>query len=434
MQVSVETTGALERRMTVQVPAERIDQEVENRLKSIARSARLDGFRPGKVPMRVVRQRFGRRVHEEVAQDVMSSTFQEALMQENLRPAGGPRLEPLKLAPGEALEYVATFEIYPELEPQGLEGERVQRPVAEVTDEDVEQMLDKLRRQRANWEAVERPAAEGDMVNIDFEGTIEGEPFEGNRGKGVDLELGSGRLIEGFEAGVVGMSAGESRTLELQFPADYHKAELAGRPVRFEVRLNRVSEQRLPPLDEDFARLLGIEEGGVEALRAEVRQNMERELRQRMRSVLKRRTFDRLLEKNAVEVPQALVQEEAERLAREATEAAGGNRGVTLPTSLFEDNARRRVALGLLIGEIVKRNGIEVDEERLRNLIEEMAATYENPEEVVKWYYENPEALGSARSLVLEDQVVDWALAQAQVEDERLTFDALIEADKAVKE
>ncbi|MBU1192791.1 MAG: trigger factor [Gammaproteobacteria bacterium] len=431
MQVSVETTGTLGRRMTVQIPAERIDQEVESRLKSLSRSARVAGFRPGKVPMKVVQQRYGRQVHLEVAGDVMSSTLQEALSQQNLRPAGEPKLEPRTVEQGKALEYVAVFDVFPEFEPVSLSGITLEKPVASIAEQDIVAMLDKLRQQRASWEQVARAAQKGDQVTVDFTGTIEGAEFSGGSGSGMKLEIGSNRLIDGFEEKLIGLKAGEEATLDLRFPDDYHSADVAGKPVQFKVKVTSVDAQVLPEIDDDFAKSLGVD--SASALRDEVAKNMGRELEQMVTAVVKERAFNELLDRNKIEIPETLLNEEIDRLANESHEQLGGsNQSVKLPRHLFEDRARRRVSLGLIIGEIIKRNGIQVDPERVRRTVESLAASYENPDEVVKWYYENREAMTSAQSLVLEEQVVEWILSQAQVEEKTYTFDELTEVRKTL--
>lgn len=432
MQVSVETKGTLGRRMTVQIPAERIDQEVQNRLMSLSRNARIAGFRPGKVPFKVVQQRYGRQVHLEVAGDVMSSSLQEALRQQNLRPAGEPKLEPRVVESGKALEYVAEFDVYPDFEPATLAGVKLEKPVATVTDADIANMLEKLRQQRAGWETVERGAQQGDLVTVDFTGTIDGAEFPGGSGTGMNVELGSKRLIEGFEDKLVGSTSGAELTLDLRFPDDYHNADVAGKPVQFKVKVVRVSAPKLPEMDDAFAQSLGVD--GIAALREEVAKNMRRELDQMIQSVIKDRAFDQLLAGNSsLEVPVSLIDQEIDRLANESYQQLGGNQqNVKLPRHLFEDRARRRVTLGLIIGEIIKRNNIQVDPARVRNTVETLAASYENPEEVVKWYYENRDALASAQSLVLEEQVVEWLLGQAQVEEKTCSFDELTEIRKTL--
>jgi trigger factor len=417
--------------MTVQVPAERIDQEVENRLKSLSRSARVAGFRPGKVPFKVIQQRYGRQVHLEVAGDVMGSTLQEALSQQNLRPAGEPKLEPRTIEQGKALEYVAVFDVYPEFEPATLAGVKIEKPVAEITAQDIDSMLEKLRQQRAAWQPAERPARQGDQVTVDFTGTIDGAEFAGGSGTGMQVEIGGKRLIAGFEEKLIGASAGDEVTMDLRFPDDYHSAEVAGKPVQFKVKVTRVAEQVLPEIDDAFAKSLGVDSAA--ALRDEVAKNMGRELEQMVQSVIKDRAFDQLLARNtSLEVPASLVEVEIDRLANETHQQIASSTQGRLPRNMFEARARRRVTLGLIIGEIIKRNGIQVDPERVRHTVETLAASYENPSEVVKWYYENREALASAQSLVLEEQVVEWLLGQADVQAKACSFDELTEIRKAL--
>ena len=431
MQVSVETTGALGRRMTVQVPAERIDQEVESRLKSLSRSARIAGFRPGKVPFKVVQQRYGRQVHLEVAGDVMGSTLQEALSQQNLRPAGEPKLEPRTVEQGKALEYVAVFDVYPEFEPAPLSDVRIAKPAATVGEQDIENMLQKLRQQRGSWEASARGAEQGDRVTLDFTGIIDGAEFAGGSGTDMQVEIGSKQLIDGFEEKLIGAKAGEEVTMDLRFPEDYHSRDVAGKPVQFKVNVKRVDTRKLPELDDEFAKSLGVDSAA--ALREEVANNMSRELEQMVKAVTKDRAFDQLLERNRIELPAGLLDQEIDRLAKDTQDQLSANKqNVNLPRDLFEARARRRVSLGLIIGEIIKRNGIQVDPERVRRTVETLAASYENPDEVVKWYYENREALVSAQSLVLEEQVVEWILSQAQVEETPCSFDELTEIRKSL--
>ena len=431
MQVSVETTGALGRRMTVQVPAERIDQEVESRLKSLSRSARIAGFRPGKVPFKVVQQRYGRQVHLEVAGDVMGSTLQEALSQQNLRPAGEPKLEPRTVEQGKALEYVAVFDVYPEFEPAPLSDVKIAKPVATVGEQDIENMLQKLRQQRGSWEAAARGADQGDRVTLDFTGTIDGAEFPGGSGTGMQVEIGSKQLIDGFEEKLVGAKAGDEVTMDLRFPDDYHSRDVAGKPVQFKVDVKGVESRKLPELDDAFAKSLGVDSAA--ALREEVANNMRRELEQMVQAVTKDRAFDQLLERNQIDLPAGLLDQEIDRLAKDTQDQLSANKqSVNLPRDLFEARARRRVSLGLIIGEIIKRNGIQVDPERVRRTVETLAASYENPDEVVKWYYENRDALVSAQSLVLEEQVVEWILSQAQVEETPCSFDELAEIRKSL--
>lgn len=424
MQVSVENTSALERRMTVQIPAEQVDSVVKTRLQSMMRTVRLDGFRPGKVPFKVVERKFGSQVRLEALGELISSTYQEAIQQQNLRPAGDPRIEPPRSEGGETLEYVATFEVYPEFEPAAVSAIQVNRPKAEVADADVDGMLEKLRKQRVEWQPKEGDAALGDRLVIDFEGTIDGESFSGNKASNLPLELGSKTMIDTFEDQLVGAKAGEERTLEVTFPADYRFADVAGKPARFAVKVSQVQAPRLPELDDGFANSFGISEGGLDGLRAEVRRNMERELAQTIKNRVKRQVFDALLEQNAIEVPKALVASEVDALARQAEQQGMQSGG----REAFESEASRRVALGLIIGEIIRRNQLQVDPERVRAEVENLSASYEKPEEVVQYYYSNREALAGVQSYVMEDMVTDWVLDQAQVTEEPATFDGIMQS------
>jgi trigger factor len=436
MQVSIETTSKLERRLTVGVPAERVDVEVDNRLKKAAKNVRLPGFRPGKVPMKVMRQRFGIGVRQEVLGEVMSQSFQEAVVQENLRPAGQPAIEPRSMEAGKDLEYVATFEVFPEVEAAELKGFAVERPVAEVKDEDVDNIIEVFRKQQGSWEDVERAAAEGDKVNIDYAGTRDGEAFDGGSAEGSDLELGSGRMIPGFEDGIVGMKAGEEKTLELSFPEDYHSEELKGAAVEFKITLNTVSEQQLAELNEDLFKQYGVEEGGEEQFRKEVGENMSRELKNAVEAQVKQQVMDAVLAAHdELEVPQALISQEVGVLRQQMFQQFGGmgNQDLDLesllPDDMFKENAERRVKLGLVLNELIGNFELKADADKVRETIEEMASTYQEPEEVVNWYYSNQEQLASVESKVLEDQVVARLLEDADVSEVECSYqDAISKA------
>ncbi len=426
MQVSVEAGEGLERRMTVEVPAEQVDKEVEKRLKNIARTARMDGFRPGKVPMSIVRRRYGGEVRQEVFGELVQSTFYDAAAKEALKPAGLPRIEPLEEEDaGGAFRYTAVFEVMPEITLASLDDVVIKKPVAEVTDSDVDDMLERLRKQRATWKEVDRPAREGDEVTIGFKGTVEGEPFEGGEAEDYSTVLGSGAMIEGFEDGLVGASAGETRTLELTFPEDYPVEDLAGKPVVFEVTVNKVSEQVLPEVDDTFAESFGVAEGGVEKLRDDVRNNMERELADRIKGRIKSQVMDALLAAHPIDVPAALIDEEVESLRKQTRQRLGGNANFELPREMFEEEAKRRVTLGLVIAEVVKAGNIELDADRVRKMVEDFAASYEDPEEVVNYYYGSRDRLAGVESVVLEDQAVDWVLDHVKVEEEPSDFSSL---------
>jgi trigger factor len=415
--------------MTVQLPGEQVDQEVERRLKRLAGTVRMNGFRPGKVPLRVVRQRYGGQVRHEVYGDLIRDSYATAVQQESLRPAGDPRIESVDDESGDGLSYTAVFEVMPEVRVEGLDDLSVKRPVAEITDQDVDRMVESLRKQRLTWEPVDRPAAEGDQLTISFKGSLDGEEFQGGSAEQVPLVLGAGKMVPGFEQGLEGASAGETRALDVQFPDDYRAEHLAGREVHFDVEVHEVREGVLPPVDEELAKAFGVTDGGVDTLRRDVRANMERELKQTLRGVVKNRVMDALLERIPLDVPKALVDHEAGRLKEQAkTEMAGAGRksAMDLPLELFADQARRRVALGLIIAEIVRANAIKADPERVRAAVEELAESYEDPQEVISWYYGNREQLAAVENLVLEDQVVDWVIAQGGLEDEPASFDQIM--------
>lgn len=429
MQVSVETGEGLERRIKIELPFERIAGEVDKRLQELARSARLPGFRPGRVPVKLLRQRYGDQMEREVFGELAQSSFSEAVSSQALRLAGAPQFEPDIDLAAKRFGFTAVFEVLPEVQLGSLAGQVVKRPVAQVTDADLEAMIERLRGQRKTWVPVERPAQSGDRVTVAFVGTLDGETFEGGSATDAQIELGASRMMPGFEDGLIGASAGEKRSLDLSFPPAYHAPQLAGRPVHFEVTVQAVAEARLPALDADFARGLGVEDGDLERLRADVRRNMERELKQRIGARTKEQVMEALLAAHQLDVPAVLVAEETRSLKQQMLQSLGGasRPGVDLPDALFEASARRRVALGLIVAEVVKRHGIKADPALVRAAVEEMASTYENPQEVVEYYYADRQRLAPVESLILEEQVVDWALGQATVEDEATNFAQLTE-------
>ena len=422
MEVSVENTGGLARRMTVQVPAERIDQEVQSRLQSMSQTVRLDGFRPGKVPMKVVAQKYGKQVRMEVVDKVVNATLQEALSQNKIRPAGAPSIETRDMSPGAPFEYVATFEVFPELQGQLNYGFTVTRPVVEITDDDINGMLDTLRKQRVSWNTVDRASRSGDQVVIDFEGSIDGQAFPGNKADDMPVVLGSGSMIKGFEEQLEGLSAGDEKTLAVTFPADYPSAGVAGKEASFSVKLKSVAEMELPELDDEFARAFGIAEGGMEGLRNEVQRNMQRELKGLISSKLKQQVFDSLLEHNPVDAPQKLISEEVETLKSQQSYRQR-------PQAELEELAGKRVKLGVIVSEVAKQNQIQLDPDRVREMVETIAASYEKPEEVIQWYYGNQEMLYGVQSTVIEEQVVEWIIEHGgvAVEDTRVSFSDLVE-------
>lgn len=424
MQVSVEETGGLERRMTVEIPGEKIEQEVQKRLQQLSRTASLKGFRPGKVPMKVVNNRFGGQVRQEVLGDMVQSSFYEAVAQEKLRLAGQPAIEPKEGEDKGSFEYTATFEVVPEVEAVPVAGVEFERKLAEVTDADLETMIEKLRVQNADWVANEGEAQGGDRLSIDFVGTIEGEPFKGNEGKDFSVIIGSNQMIEGFELGLIGTKAGEEKSLELLFPENYGVADLAGKPVQFVVNINKVESPQLPELNDEFAAKFGVEEGGIDALRTEVKNNMERELKQTLSNINKRAVMDKLLELNKFDIPQAMIDNEAQHMAQQMSQ--GMQQSQIKDLSIFNNEAARRVSLGLIIASIIKANDLKVDEEQVRSYIEDMAASYEDPAEVVKWYFEDRSRLSQVEPVVLEEQVVNWILEQGTVKESQVAFEEIM--------
>ena len=426
MEVSIENTGGLERCMTVQVPAERVDQEVKSRLQSMCQTVRLDGFRPGKVPLKVIEQKYGKQVRLEVIDQVVNSTLQEALTQESMRPAGVPNIIPKEYALGEPLEYTATFEIFPELSGSVQYGFKVTKPLVEIVDEDISGMLENLRTQRGTWNTVDRASQSGDQVTVDFEGTVDDKSFTGNKGEKVPVVLGSNSMVPGFEEQLVGLSAGDEKNLDISFPDDYPASDVAGKAASFKVKVYAVSAIELPVLDDDFAHAFGIEAGGVEGLKEEIRNNMGRELKGLVASKMKEQVFNGLMEANPVEVPRSLVDGEIQQLRSKQEE------GGTVDASELEARAERRVKLGVVVSEIARQNQLQVDPDRVRQMVETIASSYEKPEEVVQWYYGNQDMLAGVQSAVIEEQVVDWVVEHSGVEVDELktTFSALVDEAK----
>ena len=424
MQVSIETTGELQRRLTVEVPTEQVEREVATRLRTLAQRVRIDGFRPGKVPLKVVAQRYGSKVRDEVTDEVVQRSLGDALRQENLRPASA-RIESREVILGASLRFTVVLEIFPEVQLASLDDLTLECPVAQVTDQDVDELLETLRRQRRSWEPVQRAACDGDRLVIDYQGTVDGAPLPGGSAESVSAELGSGHLLDAFEEQLRGLKPGDRAAFDVSYPAEHPKAEVAGKTVHYTVMVHSVSESHLPTLDEDFACGFEVSEGGVNALRTEVRANMERELARAMHGRLKNQVMDALLARNPVTVPDALMREEVERLQAQVAESGAPAKG-TPGSEDLESAARRRVGLGLIIAELVRVNRIAVDPVRVRTAVEGIAASYENPDEVVQWYYSDRDLLSGVESMVLEDQVVDWVAERAGVQEVPSGFRELI--------
>jgi len=428
MQVSVESTSTLGRKITVQVPSARVDDAVEKKLKDLSHSVKLDGFRPGKVPMNVVKKKFSGQVRQEVMGDVLQSTLYEAINQEKLKPAEGPKVADVNMEPGKDMQYSATFEVYPEIALASLEGKTVEKIVASVGDSDLDKMFEKLQTQRVTWENVDRPAEEADQIIITFEGRIDGEVFDGGKSnEDFPLVLGSDSMIPGFEEQLIGAKEGETKTIEVTFPDDYQGKEVAGKKAEFDVVVKKVNKPVLPEVDDEFAKAYGVAEG-LDTFKTEVRNNMQRELATRLQSQMKNAVMDMLLEANDIEVPQALVDDEIQSLMKQAI---GNNPQVqkdvpSLPKELFEDQANKRVKLGLLVGEVIQANDIKVDKSQVKAKLEEISNTYERPEEVIKAYSENPNLMQSLEGLVMEDQVVELLSSQVAVTEKDMTFDEIM--------
>lgn len=435
MQVSLETTQGLERKVTITLPAESIENQVKARLREVGKTTRIDGFRKGKVPVAILEKRFGQSVFAEVAQEQMQQNYIQAIIQEKVNPAGAPYFEPKNMKRGEDLEFTATFEVYPEVELSNVEKIEVERPVAEVTDADLDNMMETLQKQQATWVESKDAAAEGNRVNIDFLGTIDGEEFEGGKAEGFALELGAGRMIPGFEDDIIGKKAGEEVTVKVTFPEEYHAENLKGKDAEFAVKVNKVEAQELPELNDEFVTKFGISEGGVDALKTEVKANMTRELGQALKAKVKEQVIKGLLEAHDLEVPKALIDQEVNVLRQQAMQRFGGqvdaNNMPELPAELFEQQAKDRVRTGLLLGEFIRTNEIKADDAKVKEIIETQASAYEDPTEVVNYYYNDEKLLENVRNLATEDQAIEMILEKAKVEEKSVSFDEIMNPKQA---
>ncbi len=429
MQATVENISQLERRIRITVPRTQIETEVASRLKRLAKTAKVHGFRPGKVPLKIVARQYGGEVRREVIGETMERSIAEALREQQLRVAGYPRLESVSEAAGDVLEFSATFEVYPEVKLGDLGAVSIERPQVTVSEEDVDKTIEILRRQRATYEPVDRPAQVGDQVELDYRGTIDGQPFAGGEAKGYLLTLGEGRTLKDFEDAVLGMKPGDTRSAQVTFPEDYHGKEVAGKTATFELHVQRVLEPRLPEVGPEFARMLGVEDGDVAKMRAEIRANLEREVKKRIEARLKEQVMQALLDTTPVELPQALVEIETQRLQQHAREdliRRGLKADMPIPADVFRQSAERRVRLGLILAELVKAHGLHATPEQVKAIVEDFAQAYEHPEQIVQWYYQEPGRLAEAESLALEQNVVNWVLGVAKVTDKPITFDELM--------
>jgi trigger factor len=414
MDVSVENTGALERKMTVRLPSNDIEREIDARLNKVGRTARMKGFRPGKIPPKVVRQRFGGQVRQEVLSDVINQSFSRAVAQEQLQPASGPNIEAAPADSADHFSYIATFEVYPEIELKGLDGLTIDAPLVTIDDSDVDAMVERLREQRAQYNVVERKAREGDRVVIAFKGSIDGELFEGGSGEDVPVDIGAGQFLPDLEKALKGTSAGEHKTAKVKFPKEYPAEQLAGKKALFELDVDRVEEKSLPEIDDEFLAAFEIEEGGLAALREKIRNNMERELGERVRADLKQKALDALLAANSIDVPRSLIHHECHDLQKEAMRRMGVTEADQAPAlSVFEEAARRRVTVGLLVQELIRSQDLKVEPASVEAKLAEIAAPFQDPDEVMRIYRGNRDLMGQLESSVLEDNVIDWLLERA---------------------
>lgn len=428
MQTSLENLGQLERRLNMAVPVDEIEKQVDERLKKLSRTLRMAGFRPGKVPLKLVAQQHGPQVRSEVIGDAVQKAFSDAVREHNLKVAGYPRIEPKSgEADAKSIEFSATFEIYPEVVLGDISAARIERPALTVGDAEVDKTLQILRKQRQHFHAVDRPAAAGDRVTADFLGKIDGVEFAGGKASDFVFVLGEKQMLPEFEANALGLAAGGAKTFELTFPADYHGKDVAGKKASFELSVKLVEEAHLPELDAEFAQSLGVADGDLAKMRAEVKANIEREVRKRTQSDIKNKAMQALLDATKIDLPKALIEMETQRLVQAARSdlEARGMKIEQLPINpeMFEQQAQRRVSLGLIIAELVKAHGLAAKPEQVRAMVQEQAESYEQPDEVVKWVYSQPQRLSEVESLVLEDNVVGWVLEHAKVEDKVVNFD-----------
>ena len=426
MQVSLETLSGLERKLIIEVPAETIDKQVQKRLAETAKTFQMKGFRKGKVPVSVIKSRFGKSMRQEVLGDVMNRSYYEALSQKKVRPAGQPKIEATNIKEGQDLAFTAIFEVYPEITLSDFSKIKVEKRQAEITEKDIDNMIQTLREQRKHYHKTDRAAQKDDQLNIDFTGSIAGEEFEGGAAKGSKLILGSNSMIAGFEDGLLGCKAGEEKQLELKFPKDYHKADFAGKDCVFDVKINSVSEVHLPELDEDFFKSFEVKEGGLEAFRDEVKQNMSRELDNAVKNNVKQQVLDALLEAISVTLPKSVVEAEINNLRQQTIQRYGGNHKIDpslLPAEMFQTQAEQRVSIGMIINEIIQQNDLKASPAKVKQIIEELSAGYENPEEVIAWYYGDQEQLQQIEGLALEETVIDLILDKAQVAKKETSYE-----------
>ncbi len=425
---AIETTQGLERKVQLSVPAETVEKAVREELKRVGKNARVDGFRKGKVPPAMVEKLYGASVRQEVLNELLQRAFFEKMMEEKVNLASRPSFTVEQFEAGKPLEFTATFEVYPEVELQGLDTIEVEKPVVEISDADVEKMIEVLRKQQATWKEISDAAKADDRVTIDFTGTIDGEAFEGGKAEDFVLLMGQGRMIPGFEEGIVGHKAGEQFDVEVTFPEDYQAENLKGKKAVFAINLKKVEEMELPELTDEFVAKFGPNTKTVADLRAEILKNMQRELKNAVKAKVKAQVLDSLLKTNDIEVPKDAVEQEIDVLRKQAAQRFGmpAEQAAQLPRELFEADAKRRVQVGLLLSAVIKANELSVDNDRVKAMLADLASAYEKPEEVIAYYEGNTQLMDNLRSVVLEEQAIDALLATAKVAEKVATFDDIM--------
>lgn len=426
MQVSVESTGNIERKLSIVIPAERVDGEVDTRLKSMRNRVKIDGFRPGKVPMSVVSQQYGDAVYQEVVGEIFQSTFYEAAEQENLKVAGMPKIDATTLEPGKDLEYTAVFDIYPQFKIADVSKMEVKRPTVKIMSADVDEMIDTLRAQQKGWKEVKRAAKDGDLLVVDFDGKLDGETFDGGAAEDFSVELGSGRMLADFEKALIGMKVGATKEADVTFPEEYPAENLKGKTVQFALKVKTVSAPELPKVDEEFIKKFGIEDGTEKSFKAEIKSNMERELEQRIKSRVKQSVMEGLHEIHEIDLPSALVKDEIQQVRSEMAQNSQGADLSTLPDDMFEEQAARRVKLGLIVGEVITVNKLEKDQAKVDEMLQSLAASYEDPQALIEYYQTNQQAMQTIEASVMEEMIVDWVLEKAKIKDEKMKFKDLV--------
>ena len=422
MEVTVESTGTLERRMRVELPIAPIEQQVDSRLKKVGRTAKIKGFRPGKVPAKVVRQRYGKQVREEVLSEVLQKSYTEAVTQQNLNPAGGPKIE-TEDDNGKTFAFTATFEIMPEIKLKNLEKIKIEKPDVSIGDSDIDDMMLNLRKQKASWEEVDRKSAEGDRVVIDFVGKLKGEVFPGGEGKEYPVVLGAGQMLPDFEKGLMGVKAGDETTFKVKFPKEYHSEDLAGKKADFEIKVHRVEGEVLPELNDEFAESFNVTEGGLEKFKTDVRENMEREASQKVKNDMREQVMNALLETNPLEIPHTLKHQEMHALQKEAMQRLGvEDPEKAPPLDGFSAGAEKRVALGLLLRQVIEDKEIKADEALIRARVEELCAGYENADDMVNMYMSNPQVMQQVEPMVVEQQAINWIIDNGKSKDKKISF------------